>query len=177
MDTSKETANVRCTPERLLETLSALGIAVDTFTHPPIMTVEDGTEHWRDIPGVHCKNLFLKDAKGVYWLIVAPVDRAIALKTLPERIGSKRLSFAQPERLREVLGVEPGSVTPFALINDVDRKVRVVLDHWMMQQPLLTFHPLVNTMTTAIRSGDLLQFIGHTGHDPDTVALGLENDK
>lgn len=159
------------TSEELLDRLAALGIAARTWRHPPIMTVEDGRDHWRDVPGVHCKNLFLKDAKGVYWLVVTPIERVIELKTLPAKIGSKRLSFATAERLREVLGVEPGSVTPFALVNDAERRVRVVLDRWMMAQPLVAYHPLVNTATTVIAPADLRRFIAACGQVADEVAL------
>lgn len=159
------------TSEELLDRLAAMGIAARTWHHPPIMTVEDGLAHWRDVPGVHCKNLFLKDAKGAYWLVVTPIERTIDLKSLPERIGSKRLSFAGAERLREVLGVEPGSVTPFALINDIERRVRVVLDRWMMAQAHIAYHPLVNTATTVITPAELRRFIDACGHVADEVPL------
>lgn len=161
---------------QLFNRLSTLGIAVQTKEHPPIMTVEEGHAHWGDVPGVHCKNLFLKDAKGAYWLVVAPIDRKIDVKGLPLRMGSKRISFARDERLREVLGVEPGSVTPFALINDDEQKTTVVLDKWMMSQGRLNFHPLENTATTSISSADLLKFIEDCGHQPKIVELRMEID-
>lgn len=149
-----------------------LGIETVTKDHPPIYTVEQGHEHWGDVPGVHCKNLFLRDAKKQAWLVVCPIDREIDLKTLPDRIGSKRLSFGSAERLREMLGVEPGSVTPFALINDrTDHAVRVVLDAWMMEQDALNFHPLENTATTTISSADLKRFVAACGHDVQVTEL------
>ena len=160
--------------EQLFERLATLRIESQTKDHPPIMTVDDGHEFWQDIPGVHCKNLFFKDAKGVYWLVVAPIDRTIDVKGLPSRMGSKRLSFARAERLKEVLGVEPGSVTPFALINDDVQKVNVVLDKAMMSQETLNFHPLENTATTSICAADLLTFIDSCGHQPKVVELRME---
>lgn len=152
--------------------LTSLGITTTTKDHPPIFTVDDGHEHWADVPGVHCKNLFLCDAKKAMWLVVCPTDREIDLKSLPDRIGSKRLSFGSADRLRRVLGVEPGSVTPFALMNDrQDHAVRVVLDAWMMEQPALNYHPLENTATTTIANHDLLAFIQACGHTYDIVDL------
>jgi Ala-tRNA(Pro) deacylase len=159
------------TPQDLLHHLDRLGIATTTHTHAPAFTVEQGHAVWGDIPGVHCKNLFLKDAKAKLWLVVAPTDRRIDLKTLPARIGSARLSFGSAELLREVLGVEPGSVTPFAVINDADRRVSVVLDAWMMAQELLNYHPLRNDMTTTIAAEGLRAFLASTGHRADVVEL------
>lgn len=159
------------TSGELLQRLDDLGIAYTTHHHPAIPTVKDGAKHWASIPGVHCKNLFLRDAKKRYWLVTAPIDREIQLKNLPIKIGSSRLSFAQPPRLMEKLGVEPGSVTPFALINDRNLSVSVILDDWMMRQPLINFHPLVNTATVGIEPKDLLRFIHACGHSPCMVDL------
>ncbi len=156
--------------------LAELGIDSTTHEHPPVFTVEEARAHCAGIPGVHCKNLFLKDAKDALWLVVVPDHRELDLKRLHERIGAKRLSFGRAELLREVLGVEPGSVTPFALINDTGHRVNVVLDAWMMRQPILNYHPLENTATTTIRSADLLKFIRACGHDPKVVELGEGKD-
>ncbi|GAB3124965.1 prolyl-tRNA synthetase associated domain-containing protein [Novispirillum itersonii] len=156
----------------LMTFLDGLNIRTSTVDHPPIMTVEDGHQFWADIPGVHCKNLFLRDAKKQTWLVVAPIDRQIDLKTLPDRIGSKRLSFGSAERLVDMLGVFPGSVTPFSLINDrAAQAVNVVLDQWMMDQPILNYHPLENTATTSISNTDLLTFVRACGHAPQIATL------
>lgn len=159
------------TPEALLARLGELGIAVTTHHHAPAFTVEQGNAVWGAIPGIHCKNLFLKDGKGRLWLVVAPADKRIDLKRLPGAIGAARLSFGSADLLGEVLGVEPGSVTPFALINDRGRRVTPVLDAWMMDQPLLNYHPLRNDMTTTIASADFRRFLAATGHRPEIVAL------
>lgn len=159
------------TPEDLLEYLAALGIETKTHHHAPAFTVEQGNLVWGDIPGIHCKNLFLKDAKGRLWLVVAPADRKIELKTLPALIGSARLSFGSADLLRSVLGIEPGSVTPLALVNDPDRRVTIVLDAWMMAQELLNFHPLTNAMTTTLTSDGFRGFLRSTGHEPVVVEL------
>ncbi len=162
---------LKCSRDDLFARFEKLAIKTETFEHTPIMTVEEGHAVWKDIPGVHCKNLFLKDGKKDYWLIVAPADRAINLKAITPAIGAKRLSFARPERLQEILAVEPGSVTPFALINDEEARVNVVLDRWMTEQSVLNFHPLENTATTSISAPDLIAFIKSCGHEPAVVAL------
>lgn len=136
--------------------------------------MEDGKRlHGASLPGVNVKNLFLKDAKDRLWLVSAPWERAIDLKTLPQRIGSKRLSFGSPALLMDVLGVIPGSVTPFAPINDAAKRVTVVLDAWMMRQETLNCHPLVNTATTNIASGDLLAFLRHVHGEPLLAELDV----
>lgn len=159
------------TSDDLFSLFLDLGINAKTHEHSPAHTVEEGNKVWGAIPGVHCKNLFLKDAKAKLWLVVAPADKRIDLKRLPERIGSARLSFGSAELLGQVLGIEPGSVTPFALINDTGRRITPVLDAWMMDQPLVNYHPLRNDMTTTITSGDLRVFLRHTGHTPEILPL------
>jgi Ala-tRNA(Pro) deacylase len=166
-----ETRPAVATPEELLARLAALGIETTTHDHPPLLTVEDSKTLRGDLPGGHCKNLFLKDKKDRYWLVVTLEDRKVDIKALDRLLGAARLSFASPERLWQVLGVLPGSVTPFALINDREHRVQVVLDQGMMREDLLNYHPLVNTRTTAIRSADLLRFIEACGHRPATLNL------
>ena len=155
----------------LFARLAALGIATQTHEHPPVFTVDEARAHCGHIAGVHCKSLFLKDAGDALYLVVVPDHRALYLKALSAKIGTKRLSFGRAELLREALGVEPGSVTPFALLNDRARRIGVVLDAWMMRQRLLNYHPLENTATTTIRADDLLKFIRACGHAPEIVEL------
>lgn len=156
---------------RLIQFLDGLGIASTTRRHPPVHTVEEARALRGDIPGGHCKNLFLKDKKDQLWLVVALEERPVDLKSLDKRIGAARLSFGKAELLREVLGVEPGSVTPFALLNDRDRRVRVVLDRGMMQIRPLNYHPMHNAATTTIQPEDLLRFLAATRHEPLTIDL------
>ena len=148
-----------------------LGIKTRTFDHEPVFTVEQAKKVHDDVPGGHCKNLFCKDEKGVLWLIVALGDAVIDLKAAPAKIGSRRLSFGKPELLMEVLGIEPGSVTPFSLINDQVGRVNVILDKAMMKRDPLNFHPLKNDATTTIAASDLLVFIKACGHNPRVVAV------
>jgi Ala-tRNA(Pro) deacylase len=160
------------TPDDLFAFLDRLGVRTATVSHPPLFTVEDSKALRGELPGGHCKNLFLKDRKGRLWLVVALEDTGIDLKSLDRLIGSARLSFGRPELLWEVLGVRPGAVTPFAVLNDTGRRVTVVLERAMMAHAVLNYHPLVNDRTTAITSADLLRFLRATGHEPEIVDLG-----
>lgn len=159
-------------PDELLARLDALGIAAVTHRHPPLFTVEESKALRGDLPGGHCKNLFLKDRKDRCWLVVALEDAAVPLNSFDRVIGSARLSFASAERLWRVLGVRPGSVTPFALVNDRERVVNVVLQKAMLDHDPLNYHPLSNDRTTAIAPADLLRFIRACGHEPRVVAFG-----
>ena len=153
-------------PQQLFARLDALGIARHTVEHPPVFTVEEAKALRGNLPGHHIKNLFLRNKKEEMWLVVALEDRAIDLKRLGEALGAGRLSFGSPDRLRRQLGVEPGSVTPFALVNDETRAVRLALDRGLMEGGPINAHPLVNTMTTAIAIADLLRLFETTGHAP-----------
>lgn len=160
------------TPDALLARFAELGIAAAVHTHPPLRTVEDSKALRGDLPGGHCKNLFLKDRKGRLWLVVALEDTAIEVNRLDAKIGAARLSFGKPDLMFQVLGVRPGAVTPFAAINDTDHQVTVVLERAMLDHATLNYHPLVNTQTVAIASADLLRFLKSTGHEPVIVDLG-----
>jgi Ala-tRNA(Pro) deacylase len=162
-------AAMPATREELLARLKSLGIEATTRDHPPVYTVEEARALRGEIPGGHCKNLFLKDDKGNLWLIVCLEEAEVDLKAAPAKIGSRRLSFGRAELLREVLGVEPGSVTPFGLINDTEQRVNVVLDAGMMAHELLNYHPLENTATTTVDQGSLRRFLDHLGREPLVV--------
>ncbi len=163
------------TPDELFARLEELGIETTTHTHPPLFTVEESKRLRGDLPGGHCKSLFLKDRKGRLWLVVVLEDRTVDLKRLRRRLGaSKTLSFGRPELLEEVLGVTPGAVTPFALINDTGRRVQVVLDKAMLTHDPLNYHPLHNAATTAIAPDDLVRFIESCGHRPIVLDFDAE---
>lgn len=159
------------TPDQLFQRLTNLGINASTTEHEAVFTVEQARALRGEIPGGHCKNLFLKDKKGALWLVVCLEDAVIDLKALPALIGAARISFGKAELLSEVLGVEPGSVTPFALINDSSHRVNVVLDAKMMQHDVVSYHPLINTATVTLAPDDLLKFISSCGHEPQIIEL------
>ena len=160
-------------PQQLFARLDQLGIAHRTVEHPPVFTVEEAKALRGNLPGHHIKNLFLRNKKEEMWLVVALEDRAIDLKRLGEVLGAGRLSFGSPDRLRRVLGVEPGSVTPFAVANDSERSVTLVLDRALREGGPVNAHPLTNTMTTAIDFADLSRFFEATGHTPQWLRFPL----
>ena len=153
-------------PTELMKRLKALGISTTTVEHPAVFTVHEAKRLRGELSGGHSKNLFLKDKKGQLWLLVALEDREINFKALRTSIGSAQLSFAKPELLMEVLGLRPGSVTPFGVINDTSGRVNVVLDKALMTHTVLNFHPMINTATTRITPDDLRSFLIYTGHYP-----------
>ena len=159
------------TRAELLTFIDGLGITTKTYDHAPVFTVAESLAMDHTMPGGHTKNLFLKDKKDRLFLVVALHDAAIEMKSLHKTLQCDRLSFGKAELLEQVLGIKPGSVTPFSVLNDKDRQVTVVLDAPMMDLPLLNYHPLENTATTAIARDDLLRFIRATGHEPRIVKV------
>ena len=159
------------TPEQLFAYLDRLGIAHETVEHPPFFKVEEGREWHHLIPGLHCKNLFMKDRKGAIWLAVVPADKRVDLSGLEKQLGAPRLSFAKPEVLWEVLGLTPGSVTPFGLINDAQHRVTVVLDEDLFAFDRINCHPLHNAASTVIGTDDLLRFVRDLGYAPIIVRI------
>jgi Ala-tRNA(Pro) deacylase len=151
-------------PDDLFAFLDSLGIAHKTVTHPPLFTVEQSQALRGTIPGGHTKNLFLKDKKDTVFLVTAPEDARVDLKTLHHKLGANRFSFGSAGLLEELLGVSPGAVTPFGAINDKAGRVNIVLDDGLMQHAVINCHPLVNTMTTSVARDDLVRFLEATGH-------------
>src|SRR6478609_8366349 len=126
--------------------LQELGIPFTRHEHPPVATVEEANAHWTGIDGTHCKNLFLRNQKGNrHYLVVLTATKKADLRAVADQIGDGKLSFASPERLLLHLGLTPGSVSPFGLINDREHTVRVVLDRDFQQSTRLAFHPNINT--------------------------------
>jgi Ala-tRNA(Pro) deacylase len=167
-------SSIPTSPDQLFAHLEGLGIQTRTTRHPPVFTVEEaralrgdpGSGPGQVLPGAHIKNLFLRNKKGEMWLVVAEEERAVDLKSLGEKLGAGRLSFGSPERLMTYLGVLPGAVTPFALVNDRHGQVRVAVDKAVLAQNPVNCHPLTNDMTTAIAPDDLLAFMAASGHKP-----------
>ena len=159
------------TSDGLLARLAELGIPATTVEHPPVFTVEEARRVRGDLPGTYTKSLFLRDKKGAMWMVVCLEDRAVDLKDLALRIGAKHLSFGSPERLLCHLGVIPGAVSPFAVVNDRERVVQVVLDRAVLARDPVNLHPLDNGKTTAIGAADLVRFLEAEGHGPQVIDL------
>ena len=158
-------------PEKLMDKLACLDISFTTHTHPPLRTVEDAKAFRGDLPGAHIKNLYLRDRKKRNFLVVLQEDRQVDLKSFGGQVGSDRLSFGSADRLFEILGVRPGAVSPFTLINDPEHKVQLILDADLADQSCLYAHPLVNDVTLGLSGADLLRFTAYTGHQPQLLSF------
>ena len=165
----KDTACDATKRAHLFAHLDGLGIRHTTLEHPPVFTVDEGAEIKKSLPGGHTKNLFLKDKKGALFLICALGETKIPVNHVHKVLGCKRLSFGKPDLLLEVLGVPAGSVCLFALLNDRDRRVTLVLDKALYDHKLVNFHPLANTATTTIATCDMDVFAKSTGHEPIVI--------
>lgn len=145
---------------RVFETLDALGIAYERYEHPPVFTSEEAAQHWASIRGTQVKNLFLRNKKGDrHYLVILEVSKHADLRQIVRLVGDDRLSFGSPERLMATLGLTPGSVSPFGLIHDAKRAVRVVIDADLRGARRLVFHPNINTASVTISGADLERFL------------------
>ncbi len=159
--------------QAVLDHLQGLGIPFSRFVHPPVFTVEEADHYWADIPATHCKNLFLRNAKGNrHYLVVLEHAKTANLKDLAARIGDDRLSFASPQRLQRFLGLTPGSVSPFGLLHPGARDVMVILDADLARSERLGFHPNVNTATITLTAADFFRFLASRGNVVRQVTFG-----
>ncbi len=159
--------------DTLLTWLEQAGIAQATHDHPAVFRVEEGLDLRASLPGVHTKNLFLKDKKGQLWLISAAQDTVIDLKRAHRALGSDRLSFGNETLMWETLGVRPGSVTALGLINDLERRVAFVLDRRLWDADIVNFHPLVNTATTALGQDAFRRFLSALDRQPLVIDFAV----
>ncbi len=152
--------------DALLTALDGLQIRHRTVDHVAVHTVEEARALRVDLPGVHTKNLFLRNRKGRMWLVTLLADRAVDLRDLGTRIGAGRVSFASHQRLMRYLGLTPGAVNPFAVANDIGGAVRLVIDADVLAGPDIWVHPLVNTRTTGLSPDGLLRYLRSVDHEP-----------
>ena len=156
--------------EALLQLLRKLGIPYQRFDHPPVFTVDQANNLLPDLPGTATKNLFLRDRKGKrHFLLVCRDDKPIDLSALANEVGANKLSLASPERLKEYLRIDPGSVSILALINDVRKQVELLIERGIWEADALQAHPLVNTITLVVPQNGLEKFLASTGHTPKIV--------
>lgn len=164
------------TEDDVVVALEALDIPVACVEHGAVFTVQESDALLADMPGVHTKNLFLKDAGGRFWLLTVPATAQVDLKTLPWAIGAKRVSFGKPEDMRRLLAIEPGSVTPLAVANDATNGVTVVLDEQIAEADRVNVHPLRNTATIGLSGADLVRALRAWRHEPLVVRVPVVPD-
>ena len=152
-------------PEAVYAALDSLGISYARYDHPPVFTGDDAAEHWSAIPGRGVKNLFLRNKKGNrHYLVILPIEKEADLRRFVKAVGDDRLSFGSPERLAEHLGLTPGSVSPFGLLNNPSQSVQVFVDADLRSDERLIFHPNLNQHSLTITPADLDRFFASTGH-------------
>jgi len=147
-------------PQKVFEALDALGVRYEKYEHPPVFTADAAAEHWGPISATQVKNLFLRNKKGDrHYLVILEITKQADLRHLVKAIGDDRFSFGSPERLMATLGVTPGSVSPFGLLHDGARHVRVIVDQDLRRVERLIFHPNLNTLSVTISVADFERFL------------------
>jgi Ala-tRNA(Pro) deacylase len=156
----------------LYELFEKLDISFEYFEHPPLATIEDTKIYWKDYNSGRCKNIFFRNHKGDrHYLVILEHLRQLNIRDLEKRLKQGKLTFASDQRLKKHLGVEPGSVTPFGLINDKDQNVYLFIDEKLNESERLAFHPNVNTATIIVTLSDFLKFLVHTGNGYEFIKL------
>ena len=151
--------------QKVMEVLETLGITCKRYEHPPVFTIDEAKKHWNGLPGVHCKNLFLRNKKGKrHYLLTIEQSKSADLKALTQKLGEDRLSFASGERLMRYLGLETGAVSPFGLINDKANEVTILVDKDLKDAARIYFHPNVNTATIGLSFSDFERFLDYSGN-------------
>ena len=157
---------------RVYAALDALGISYERHEHPPVFTAEEAAVHWAALAGTKCKNLFLRNKKGNrHYLVILEITKAADLRQIVQFVGDDRLSFGSPERLMNKLGLTPGSVSPFGLINDEDGSVRVLIDADLRGAERLIFHPNINTASVVVSWQDLEKFLASRSNRVSVVTI------
>lgn len=161
-----------CTMQHVLDYLTANAIPYILHTHPAVFSTHEAAEHCKDIPGLMVKNLFLKNKKtGEFHLCILPAGKKLDFKKMDALLGAKGVTFGSAEELKEMLGLEPGSVSIFGVLNDPDGRVGILLDSEVYAAPIVTFHPNINTATLEITHDDLQRFLGLVKHQVQVVPL------
>ncbi|HPW43944.1 MAG TPA: prolyl-tRNA synthetase associated domain-containing protein [Bacteroidales bacterium] len=158
--------------EMVISVLKGLAIAYEIYEHPPAPTIEEAKKHWKFIEATHCKNIFFRNHKGNrHYLVIIEHTANLAIHDLEKRLRQGKLSFASPERMQKYLGISPGSVSPFGLINDKDNHVHIFLDENLKTASKISFHPNINTYSVIIAFKDFIRYLDWTGNSYEFLQL------
>ena len=158
--------------QKVLDKLKELEISYDMYEHPPLPTIEMALEYWKDLPSTHCKNLFFRNHKGnKHYLVVFECHQQMAIHQIEKMLKQGKLSFASEQRMEKYLGLRPGSVSPFGLINDTEKHVKLFLDKNLKDAPCLSFHPNDNSASLVIKNEDFIKFLQHWGGEYEFLDL------
>ena len=161
--------------QKVLDKLKELEISYDMYEHPPLPTIEMALEYWKDLPSTHCKNLFFRNHKGnKHYLVVFEYHQQMAIHQIEKMLKQGKLSFASEQRMEKYLGLRPGSVSPFGLINDTEKHVKLFLDKNLKDAPCLSFHPNDNSASLVIKNEDFIKFLQHWGGEYEFLDLYQE---
>jgi len=157
---------------KLYNVLEKLGIVVEYHEHPPVPTVEEAEKYWKGIDSTHCKNLFFRNHKGnKHYLVILHYKRKLQIRDLEQHLKQGKISFASEKRLQKYLGIKPGSVSPFGLINDSENHTHVFIDKELQKAERLSFHPNINTASLIIFFDDFITFLEDTGNTYEFIEL------
>lgn len=158
--------------EKVYKVLEELQIGYDYLEHPPAPTIEIARQYWQGLHSTHCKNLFFRNHKGNrHYLVVFDCERDLAIHDLEKRLKQGKLSFASEVRMEKYLGLKPGSVSPFGLLNDAEHHVHLFLDENLLKAEKLSFHPNDNRASLAVKTSDFLRFLEFSGNSYEWIAL------
>ena len=158
--------------QKVLDKLKELEISYDMYEHPPLPTIEMALEYWKDLPTTHCKNLFFRNHKGnKHYLVVFECHQQMAIHQIEKMLKQGKLSFASEQRMEKYLGLRPGSVSPFGLINDTEKHVKLFLDKNLKDAPLLSFHPNDNSASLVVKNEDFIKFLEWWGGEYEFLDL------
>ncbi|MBO7268941.1 MAG: prolyl-tRNA synthetase associated domain-containing protein [Bacteroidales bacterium] len=158
--------------QKVLDKLKELEISYDMYEHPPLPTIEMALEYWKDLPSTHCKNLFFRNHKGnKHYLVVFECHQQMAIHQIEKMLKQGKLSFASEQRMEKYLGLRPGSVSPFGLINDTEKHVKLFLDKNLKDAPMLSFHPNDNSASLVVKNEDFIKFLQHWGGEYEFLDL------
>jgi Ala-tRNA(Pro) deacylase len=161
--------------QKVLDKLKELEISYDMYEHPPLPTIEMALEYWKDLPSTHCKNLFFRNHKGnKHYLVVFECHQQMAIHQIEKMLKQGKLSFASEQRMEKYLGLRPGSVSPFGLINDTEKHVKLFLDKNLKDAPCLSFHPNDNSASLVVKNEDFIKFLQHWGGEYEFLDLYQE---
>ncbi len=156
--------------QKVFEALKALKIDYEVFEHPPLDTIEIALEYWKDIDAMHCKNLFFRNHKGnKHFLVIIKDTTPFNIKSLEQKLKQGKISFGSEKRLMKFLGVKPGSVSPFGLLNDEDHHVRVFMDEQLKTSEKISFHPNDNTASLVLKFSDFIKYINNLGNSYEFI--------
>ena len=158
--------------QKVLDKLKELEISYDMYEHPPLPTIEMALEYWKDLPSTHCKNLFFRNHKGnKHYLVVFECHQQMAIHQIEKMLKQGKLSFASEQRMEKYLGLRPGSVSPFGLINDTEKHVKLFLDKNLKDAPMLSFHPNDNSASLVVKNEDFIKFLQWWGGEYEFLDL------